>query len=274
MGNKQELIDEYLAKPIEVGDKVYIRGLGSQNKNAFFNVAEVIRLEDDGNTIVYKEHSTEYKVNINDVKKFTHYIGSNPFDDSLWRKSNNVNFSLESIIHNVGIAPWSEEDKYTTKKGFVIKSSNFNPFVEFPEKKYYQRDFVWGLDDMQSLIHSIYNGISCGKIVVRERSWAWNELRETADECAFLDIVDGKQRLTAIQKFLNNEYPDRFGNFYKDLSDNAQHKLLDNQLFSYSEMSESTTDEDVLKQFLSINFTGKPQSVEHINYVESILKSK
>jgi hypothetical protein len=272
---KQQLIEEYLKQPIQVGEYVYIKGLGSQNKEVYFNSAKVIRVEDNGQTIVYKYGRMEKKTHVSNTKKVTYNIGVDPIDESLWRKVENINFTLESVLFKLGIFEEEFKSEYTTKRGFKIKNTNFNPFVEVEgEKKFYQRPFVWTLEEMQALIHSIYNRVSCGKIVIRERGWDWLHERELDEECYWYDIVDGKQRLTTMQKFLNNEFSDKFGNFYSDLSDNAQRKLLDHQLFSYAEMKESVTDEDVLKQFLSINFAGVPQSIEHINYVEKLLKDE
>ena len=46
---KKELIEKYLQEPIKRGDVVYIKGLGSQNKEAFFNTTKVEKVE--GNMI-------------------------------------------------------------------------------------------------------------------------------------------------------------------------------------------------------------------------------
>lgn len=271
---KKQQIEKYLKAPLKAGESVFIKGLGSQNKEAYTNTAEIIRLEDEGQTIVYKKYREEQKTHISNVKKWVGEIGANPIDESLWRKVQSVNFSLESILFKLGVIDKTHKSEYKTDKGFQIKVTNFNPFVEISgEKKYYQRPFVWTLEEMQSLVHSIYNRIECGKIVIRERGWNWLHSRELEEDCYWYDVVDGKQRISTLQKFLNNEFPDKFGNYFEDLSDQAQRKFTDHQLFSYNEMSESVTDEDVLKQFLSINFSGIPQSAEHINYVETLLNS-
>lgn len=268
---REQLIEEYLKTPIQPGDSIQVKGLGSRNPN-LWGSSEAVRAEEDG--VIIKEYRTERKVPFSDVRKSTRHIGADPFEDDLWRKVENVNFTLESVLFNLGMTEKSHRDEYTTDRGFKTKPCNFNPFVVINgEKRYYQRPFVWTLEEMQSLIHSIYNRVACGKIVVRERGFKWvMESQRDEDECYWADVVDGKQRLTTLQKFLNNEFPDRFGNYWEDLSDSAQHKFLDHQLFSYCEMREDVSDEDVLKQFLSINFAGVPQSIEHIKYVESLLK--
>ena len=271
---KQQQIEEYLKAPLKVGESVFIKGLGSQNKEAYTTSTNILRLEDDGQTVIYKEHGSEHKAHISDTQKWTDEVGANPIDESLWRKVQNVNFSLKSILFKLGVVDETHKSNYKTDKGFQIKVTNFNPFVEIGgEKKYYQRPFVWTLEEMQALVHSVYNRIECGKIVIRERGWNWLHSRELEEDCYWYDVVDGKQRITTLQKFLNNEFPDKFGNYFEDLSDQAQRKFTDHQLFSYNEMSGSVSDEDVLRQFLSINFSGIPQSVEHINYVESLLKT-
>lgn len=268
---KEQLIKQHLESPIQSGDLIEVKGLGSRNPNLWGSV-KAVRVEEDG--VIIKNYGREDKIPFENVRKSILHIGADPFEDDLWRKVQNVNFTLESVLFKLGITDKTHRDEYTTDRGFKTKACNFNPFVIINgEKKYYQRPFVWTLEEMQSLIHSIYNRVACGKIVVRERGFKWvMESQREEDECCWADIVDGKQRLTTLQKFLNNEFSDRFGNFWDDLSKSAQHKFLDHQLFSYCEMGEDVTDEDVLKQFLSINFTGIPQSKEHIEYVESLIK--
>lgn len=90
-------------------------------------------------------------------------------------------------------------------------------------------------------------------------------------ELAFNDIVDGKQRLNTIREFLMDEFVDTYGNHFSDLSEESQNKFLNHQLLQYAEMPEGTTDEEVLYQFLKMNFSGIPQSQEHIQYVKSLL---
>ncbi len=70
---------------------------------------------------------------------------------------------------------------------------------------------------------------------------------------------------------MNDEFMDVNSNYYSDLSSIAQNKLTDHQLLSYAEMGENTKDKDVINQFLRLNFTGVPQSIEHINFVKSLL---
>jgi len=205
-------------------------------------------------------------------RKYLGNVGVNPFSND----HDNVRcvaFTLESILFNLAVV--KERDHYEIK-GVEIKELNWNPFVydKAGNKQYYQRDFVWSLQDKQNLIDSIYNGIDCGKIVVRERGWKTIEkLVESGEkEVAFHDIVDGKQRLNTIGGFIKGEFPDSEGNYFNDLSNEAQGNFTNNQLLSYGVMPENTSDEQVLKQFLKMNFCGVPQSKEHIEFVKEITK--
>ena len=130
----------------------------------------------------------------------------------------------------------------------------------------------WSLEDKQLLIESIYSNVDCGKILIRNGSWKELEkLEEGGHELAWKDITDGKQRLNTVKEFLDNKFPDIHGNYFEDLSDQAQRKLTNHQLFSYSELPENTPDNEVLRQFLRLNFSGVPQSKEHLEYVKSLL---
>ena len=259
MKTKQQLIQEYLEEPLKIGEHIKIKGHGSRNKN-ICGITKVVDIIDGIPYIGDRQPVTE------EWKKWTGEIGADPFDKSFDRIQS-INFQLESILFQL-----FKEDKYDIE-GTPISASNFNPFVFVNgEKKYYQRPLCWSLKDKQLLLESIYNNVDCGKIVVRNRGWEeLRKLQKEGHELAWKDVVDGKQKLHAIKSFMDGEYPDLHGNYFEDLSDQAQRRLTNNQLISYSELPEKTTDEEVLKQFLRLNFAGVPQSQEHLDYIKSLL---
>ncbi len=260
MKSREEQILEFEKEPIKAGDSVYI---GKE-------IYKVLKVEND--MVFYQKYRSTEKISISEVRKFTGHIGYNPFNDT-FRNIETMSFTLESILHRLGLLKQSNKSEFKTNKGFDIKSVNFNPFVELNGKKeYYQRPLVWSLQDKQNLIHSIYNRLSCGKIVIRNRGWNWLESRDNEDECYWTDVVDGKQRLNTIVEFMNNEFPDKNGVYYNDFSSVSKRKFTDHQLFTYQEMNDTCTDEEVLEQFLLVNFAGVPQSEDHLQFVEKILK--
>ena len=52
---KQELIEKYLSEPIKAGVEVYVKGMGSQDKNAWSSVTKVIKVEDEGQEFMYED---------------------------------------------------------------------------------------------------------------------------------------------------------------------------------------------------------------------------
>lgn len=270
--DKEKLIKEFLSTPIQKGEKVYVRGLGTQDKNAFHNATEVLKVKKDG-IIIIKEFGSEKEIKPENYQRNTIHIGANPFPEKPWNsRLRIINFSLHSILFACGF----ERDKrpYKTKDGEkVIPEVNWNPhFIdEEGNEVVYQRDFCWSLKDKQLLIESIYNNIDIGKIVVRLRPFKYVvERAGEGKEVGFRDIVDGKQRLSTLLAFVNNEFEDLHGNKYSDLSDIAQHKFNDFMSVAYGEIGEDATDEDVKAVFLGVNFAGVPMSSEHVEFVKSI----
>lgn len=280
---KQAIIDAFVNSPLQVGETVdvrynslvakFLRNEGSDKTI----ICEVVSL--DPLTVVNNQYRnpSEHVISMSDiVSRKLQYLGANPFTvDSSDIRS--VAYDLDSVLFNTKIL--GEKADVTGKydiNSVPIMEINWNPFVYIDgEKKYYQRPFVWSIEDNQTLIESIYQRIDCGKLLIRKRGW--NELRlmqaNGETELSFRDIVDGKQRLNAVRSFIKGEYPDMHGNYYADLSAYSQNQLTNHQLFSYSELPEDSHDETIINQFLRINFTGVPQSKEHIEFVKS-LKSK
>ena len=157
-----------------------------------------------------------------------------------------------------------------------MEELNWNPYVTDKDgnRQYYQRDFCWTVEDKSNLIESIYRGVDCGKIVLRKHSFeeVEKELKNGNDGFAFNDIVDGKQRLNALLGFVHNEFMDKNGHWYNDFSILAKRQFERKLCFSLAQLDERTTDEDVLKIFMLVNFAGKEMSKEHLDYVDSILK--
>lgn len=196
----------------------------------------------------------------------------NPLDIDTWRK--NCQVKLTSVG---GLIMMMTESRGRSKDNMdkIPGELNFNPYVIEPstgEKRYYQRPYCWSLEDEQLFIESIYNELDCGKIVLRT-----NVISDVLDafikgdkEVCYYDVVDGKQRLHTLYRFINDEFPDSHGNYYSDFSDVAKRLFKSRSCITLMEMDEGCTDADVLKVFLNVNFSGKPMSKEHIKFVQCI----
>jgi len=216
--------------------------------------------------------------------------GSNPFKKERFRVDF-YNQGISSILFKAGYGKINdsfEEPQYSVHSGtgsehdkqFAGKTHggvDFNPYVIDADgkKQYYQRDLVWTLEQKQLLIDSIYNGIEIGKFLFRYKSWEAIEQGMTDNGHGFSwECVDGKQRFFAILHFIQNKYPDSYGNYWRDLSPTAQHRLLEYHNLSYGEMGERAQDSDVIETFLTLNFCGTPMSKEHIRLVQSFNMTK
>jgi hypothetical protein len=280
---RQKLIDEKNASELQIGEQVSVRyeSVNSYVRDVDKGKSEsckILSIDGDSLIVIRSDDSvqkTKHNIKRSDVMgRYTLYIGANPFDEGI-DSIRPIAFTLDSILFSLNIfGNKRDASQQYDINGTPIMEFNWNPFVYDKDgnKQYYQRGLVWNLEDKQLLINSIYEGIDCGKILVRLRGWKALEHQQANGEkdLSFKDIVDGKQRLDAVRGFISLEYPDSEGNYYNDLSFWSQHRFENHQLFSYAEMPESTTDSEVLRQFLKMNFTGIPQSKDHIEYVKSL----
>jgi len=274
--NKKELIEQYLAEPLKKGDRIYVPEPTTRKPDN-------IELRDFdrqvGNTVYYKLESGQgtAKVDISKVRKDTRFIGADPFKEPF--RARQYNIDMWQLLFRMGWHQIMGGESWQLRSqpmgDHQVPEVNFDSCVTGPkgEDIMYQRGLVWSINEKQLLIDSIYNNIEIGKFVIRARTWAWVEKRLNKGQVkytAFADVVDGKQRLNALLDFVTNQFPDSFGNYWKDLSEHARYKFQKYMKFSYFEIDEAATDAEVLQQFLAINFTGAPMSREHIEYVKSI----
>ena len=281
---KKKLIDEFLKTPLQVGESISVKYnalntfFASKDKENKKVSCTITNIKGDEITVVESEyvHQGEQKIISKEdiVSRTIRDIGANPIANDTFDHIRTVNFTLSSILFGLDILGEKTVNNDYDINGVKIMNCNWNPFVinAKGDKEYYQRDFVWRLKDKQLLIESLYQQIDCGKILIRKRGF--EELRKMQaageTELSFNDIVDGKQRLNTLREFVQGKFKDLHGNKFSDLSAMAQNKTLENQLFSYAEMPENTSDKAVIHQFLKLNFTGVPQSKEHIEFVKEI----
>jgi|GEM_PF-5349452 len=271
---RQQYLDSLKGKPYEVGDWVLVPNgaIGERHEKEKLTYVKIESMSSDW--ITASRFRRTYKIPATEIKGYADYcMGYNPIDRDGWDSVRSVAFTTDSILFMTKELDRGIHEDWDIE-GCPLKEFNWNPYVYVNgEKKYYQRDFVWTIEQKQMLIESLYQGVDCGKIIVRKRGYTELEqmFAKGERELYFNDIVDGKQRLNALITFIKGEYPDANGMYYSDLTPTAQNELQNNQFFSYAEMPEFSKDEMVLKQFLRLNFTGVPQSKEHIEYVKSLL---
>jgi hypothetical protein len=270
--NKDTLIKDFLNTEISVGDKVYVRGLGLQDKTKMGASTLVEEVLVDGNIVIY-EHGTKRIVSSSDYIRCTLHLGPNPFKKEIRHESFQID--IEQLLYRVGYNIY--DNKFSDDRYFdgLSGECNFNPTVVVDGLEVeYQRGLVWTLRQKQLLIESIYNRVDIGKIVLRRRSFTYVEgrIKSTGKKTYFNDLVDGKQRVTTLIEFCTNKFKDMHGNYYRDLSGIAQNKFRGYRNIQFVQLPEDITDSEVLEVFLGINHTGKPMSEKHIKFVKSLLK--
>lgn len=290
IGNKkQELIDAEMAKPFVVGEHVWVYREDLPNKSnvelseaskketVSFVIKKIgdkialLEYENPGDRKSYGDVTLDKSV----LNKNLFYIGKNPFKMGSWQdKIHKRSYDNEAIMCELFPETYSSFRDVNKVNGVDVPETSFDPYVvdKNGNKHYYQRGYVWSLKDKQSLIDSIYAGISCGEVVVRERSWKQveAELERGHTDVAFCDVVDGKQRINAFYDFIQNKFPDSEGYYFNDLSYYAQLKIMGSMSFGYATIDASATDEDVLDTFLAVNYTGVPQSESHLEAIKKI----
>jgi len=124
----------------------------------------------------------------------------------------------------------------------------------------YQREHVWKLADKINLIDSIFNNIDIGKFVFVQRDMRVNG--------KLYEILDGKQRLTAVTEFIEDRLKYR-GFYFSELSYHDQYKFTDYNI-SYGYL-ENPNKEAIFETFIKLNTCGKPMATKHINHVKQLL---
>jgi len=135
-----------------------------------------------------------------------------------------------------------------------------------------QRPLVWSDEQKQEFVISVLKGIevaSISVIIYRDDTLNSNHTR-------LIKVIDGKQRITTLMSFIQNEFPlvingDKY--FYNDMEDIAKSVLRSfwfrsNRVYEYPD--KLISDDDKIAWFEMINFSGTPQDVAHLNNLKKV----
>lgn len=135
-----------------------------------------------------------------------------------------------------------------------------------------QRSFVWNLQQQRSLIISLLKEYYIPPITVIEYTSSDNTKNK------LYKVIDGKQRLRTIQKFLNNEFSiihNDIEYYFKDFDEKSQ-KFFNFRWLTidtyYEDDEFLISDEQLVYLFWKLNYQGTEQDENHIKMLQKSLK--
>lgn len=153
-----------------------------------------------------------------------------------------VNISMEYLVQR--IAEWENE-----------LGLQLNPD--------FQRGHVWTEEQQIAFIEFVLKGGKSGRdLYFNMAGWM------TDFEGDFV-CVDGLQRITAIQRFLNNEIK-VFGQYYKDFGERTD-RVRHNMCIHVNTLK---TKREVLQWYIEMNAGGTPHSKEEIERVRKLMEQE
>lgn len=130
----------------------------------------------------------------------------------------------------------------------------------------FQRGHVWTEEQQTAWLEFFMRGGKTGNILYFNcPSWHLPVEDGAYDEYV---CVDGLQRITAIQRFINNEIK-IFGSYFKEFKD----PISLNRIPIKININDLKTKKEVLQWYIDMNSGGTPHTDEEINRVKKILNS-
>ena len=129
----------------------------------------------------------------------------------------------------------------------------------------YQRGNVWNDQQKYNLIDSIFKNVDIGKFTIIRRPWGPDGNKPLTPK--LYEMLDGKQRLTAVYEY----YIGRFmykGKYFYELHGRDQNHFK-HFTINWAE-TEPLTKEQKYRYFLKLNTTGTPVDENHINKVREL----
>ena len=136
----------------------------------------------------------------------------------------------------------------------------------------YQRGNVWTEEQKVKLIDSIFNNINIGSFVFVEKKWFTDDQKVTSE---MFEILDGKQRLTAIIDYVSSKFPYQ-GKYWHELSPYTRNQF-ESQGILVGEMKLNRKDKEynrkrVIEQFVRLNECGTSMDKEILDKAKKMVE--
>ena len=134
----------------------------------------------------------------------------------------------------------------------------------------FQRGHIWNENQQRSWLEFFLKGGKSGDhIYFNDPFWMnWNYNPEKHEVYKDFVCVDGLQRITSVQRFINNEIK-VFGSYYKEYEDpmslNAKTLVL--------HVNDLKTEKEVLQWYIDMNSGGVSHSTEEIDRVRKMMEN-
>lgn len=131
----------------------------------------------------------------------------------------------------------------------------------------FQRGHVWTEEQQIKYVEFVLKGGKTGKVIyLNYPSWHRSVPKGAYNEFV---CVDGLQRITAIERFLNNEIK-VFGHYYSEYEDSPRSTTHTMKINA----NDLKTKEEVLQWYIDFNSGGTVHSEEEIERVKGLLESE
>lgn len=146
------------------------------------------------------------------------------------------------------------ESLYSKKYSFGL---NLDP--------YYQRGLVWTQEQNLALIDSIFKEVEIGRFLFIDLDW------QGVGKHSY-EVVDGKQRLSAIFDYIENKFSYK-GLYYKDLC-KIDVRRFNSLSIVWGTLHSSTTKDELLEVFVRLNTHGVAMDKNHLEKVKRLIDAK
>ena len=182
----------------------------------------------------------------------------------------------ESVLGWVELLPYSDPEK--AQPPSVVMDPTYRP-LNFSQRAIeslmhmmahdridmnpiYQRPLCWNDADKHLLLESVFERRDIGKFVIVHNGF---------EKAPFYEVLDGKQRLSALWEFFQDRFRYR-GLLFSELCALDQ-RVFENAPVSYAELS-GLSEAEKMRAFLRLNISGRQQSPEWLAEVQAMLNAK
>lgn len=212
---------------------------------------------DDG--IYYKCFSISVHHNTNRGKQVKYQIHYLPWYDTGIHRSLEEQESIERLEEDQDVHFNYQQRDLISLINMMLRDYGIDLEPE------YQRGNVWSKKQKYDLIDSVFRNVDIGKFAVIKRPWGDNPNVPATPK--LYEMLDGKQRLTALFEYYTGRFKYRGLHYYELCHRDKGH--FKHYSVSYAE-SAPLTKEQKYRYFLKLNTTGTPVDINHIKKVREL----